>query len=183
MAALIVTYGSGAKGKITGVGTLNVEGFPKLRNMSFVDGLVANLVSISQLCDDNLLVKFNKDACEVYTQDGALVMSGKRSQNNCYLIKGKICFSAMTNESILWHPMMGHTNVQNMMKLQRFASVCQKGKQVRSSHPVVTSTEQPFTTHASLELLHMDLMGPVEVESLGGKRYSFVIVDDFTRYT
>jgi hypothetical protein len=29
----------------------------------------------------------------------------------------------------------------------------------------------------------MDLMGPMQVESSGGKRYAFVVVDDFTRYT
>jgi hypothetical protein len=29
----------------------------------------------------------------------------------------------------------------------------------------------------------MDLMGPMQVESLGGKRYAFVVVDDFSRYT
>ena len=29
----------------------------------------------------------------------------------------------------------------------------------------------------------MDLMGPTRIESLGGKRYIMVVVDDFTRYT
>ena len=29
----------------------------------------------------------------------------------------------------------------------------------------------------------MDLMGPMQVESLGGKRYAYVVVDDFSRYT
>src|ERR1044072_1665335 len=29
----------------------------------------------------------------------------------------------------------------------------------------------------------MDLMGPMQVESLGGKRYAFVCVDDFSRFT
>ena len=29
----------------------------------------------------------------------------------------------------------------------------------------------------------MDLMGPTRIESLGGKRYIMVTVDDFTRYT
>ncbi|KAK2351820.1 hypothetical protein QL285_096837 [Trifolium repens] len=33
------------------------------------------------------------------------------------------------------------------------------------------------------ELLRMDLMGPMQVESLGGSRYAFVVVDDFLRYT
>ena len=35
----------------------------------------------------------------------------------------------------------------------------------------------------SLELLHIDLMGPARVQSLGGKKYILVVVDDFTRYT
>ena len=34
------------------------------------------------------------------------------------------------------------------------------------------------TSHC-LELLHVDLMGPTRTESLGGKRYIMVIVDDF----
>jgi len=39
------------------------------------------------------------------------------------------------------------------------------------------------TTSRVLELLHMDLMGPMQVESLGGKKYAYVVVDDFSRYT
>ena len=38
-------------------------------------------------------------------------------------------------------------------------------------------------TSITLELLHMDLMGPMQVESLGGKRYALVVVHDFSRYT
>jgi len=34
-----------------------------------------------------------------------------------------------------------------------------------------------------LELLHMDLMGPIQVESIGGKGYAFLVVDDFSRLT
>ncbi|XP_073134539.1 uncharacterized protein [Henckelia pumila] len=56
---------------------------------------------------------------------------------------------------------------------------CQKGKQTRVSHEVFPTS---VTTHC-LELVHMDLMGPMDVESFGGKKYSFVCVDDFLRYT
>lgn len=38
-------------------------------------------------------------------------------------------------------------------------------------------------TSNALELLHMDLIGTIQVESLGGKRYVFVAVDDFSRFT
>ena len=38
-------------------------------------------------------------------------------------------------------------------------------------------------TSRLLELLHIDLMDPARVQSLGGKKYILVVVDDFTRYT
>ena len=33
-----------------------------------------------------------------------------------------------------------------------------------------------------LELVHMDLMGPMQVKSIVGKRYVYVCVDDFFRF-
>ena len=56
---------------------------------------------------------------------------------------------------------------------------CQIGKQIKSKHPFVASVQ----TSRPLELLHIDLMGPARVQSLGGKKYILVVVDDFTRYT
>ena len=40
-----------------------------------------------------------------------------------------------------------------------------------------------IATSRCLELVHVDLMGPTRTESLGGKRYIMVNVDDFSRYT
>ena len=42
---------------------------------------------------------------------------------------------------------------------------------------------QISATSKPLELLHLDLIGLTRTESLGGKRYILVVVDDFTRYT
>ena len=47
------------------------------------------------------------------------------------------------------------------------------------SHPML----QHQTTSKVLELLHMGVMGPLQVDKLGGKRYVFVVVDDFSEYT
>ncbi|XP_073033899.1 uncharacterized protein [Primulina eburnea] len=80
-----VTYGGGAKGKIVGNGTLNVEGLPKLHNVFHVEGLNSRLISISQLCDDNLLVKFDKHTCEVFDETNMCIMTGTRSSDNCYI--------------------------------------------------------------------------------------------------
>ena len=56
---------------------------------------------------------------------------------------------------------------------------CQLRKQTKSKHPD-TQTSAIFRP---LELLHLDLVGPTKTESLSGKRYIMVVVDDFTRYT
>ena len=53
------------------------------------------------------------------------------------------------------------------------------GKQTKASPHKVNV----IATSRCLELLHVDLMGPIRTESLGGKRYIMVIVDDFSRYT
>jgi hypothetical protein len=55
---------------------------------------------------------------------------------------------------------------------------CRYAKTVASSHPPLTNvmTEHPF------ELLHMDLVGPTRVRSVGGKWYVLAVVDDYSRY-
>ena len=40
-----------------------------------------------------------------------------------------------------------------------------------------------MTTERPLELLHMDIFGPVAYISLGGNKYGFIIVDDYSRFT
>ena len=39
-----------------------------------------------------------------------------------------------------------------------------------------------MSTSKAFELLHMDLFGPAQYTSIGGNKYGFVIVDDYTRY-
>jgi len=41
----------------------------------------------------------------------------------------------------------------------------------------IVSTSRP------LELLHIDLFGPVNIASLYGSKYGLVIVDDYSRWT
>ena len=48
-----VTFADGVKSRVLGKGTLNVKGFPKLDNVLHVGNLKANLLSISQICNQN----------------------------------------------------------------------------------------------------------------------------------
>ena len=40
-----------------------------------------------------------------------------------------------------------------------------------------------FATYKPLELIRMDLIGPTQIESARGKKYIFVAMDDFSRFT
>jgi hypothetical protein len=61
----------------------------------------------------------------------------------------------------------------------RICSACQAGKQVGTLHP----HKNIMTTDRPLELLHMDLFGPIAYISIGGSKYCLVIVDDYSRFT
>jgi len=64
-------------------------------------------------------------------------------------------------------------------KEEKLCSACVRGKQVGSSFK--------FKNHVSttkfLDLVHVDLCGPTRLQSRGGKRYVFVIVDEYSRFT
>jgi hypothetical protein len=56
---------------------------------------------------------------------------------------------------------------------------CQYGNEVKSSF----KTNNKISIDRALQLFHIDLVGPMCVSNLDGKRYAFVIVDDYTRST
>jgi hypothetical protein len=63
-------------------------------------------------------------------------------------------------------------------KKDKLCSACQARKQVGNTHP----KKSMMSISKAFELLHMDLFGPTTYISIGGSKYGFVIVDDFTRY-
>nr|GFA92196.1 retrovirus-related Pol polyprotein from transposon TNT 1-94 [Tanacetum cinerariifolium] len=56
---------------------------------------------------------------------------------------------------------------------------CAMGKSTKKSH----KPNSEDTNQEKLYLLHMDLCGPMCVESVNGKKYILVIVDDYSRFT
>ncbi|KAK0600398.1 hypothetical protein LWI29_014530 [Acer saccharum] len=192
-----VTFGDGSKKKVVGKGTISVPGLPSLSDALFVDSLKANLISISHLSDEGYSVLFSKDDCSIIKPDGQTLLKGMRSSDNCYCLEARIVSNnvSMDEQIELWHERLGHMNFRDLRTLGKFDCVrglpklgkkangicgpCQQGKQTKSMHKKgkYLSTKEP------LKLLHMDLMGPMKTESLGGKRYIFVCVDDFSRFT
>ncbi|GKB44212.1 retrovirus-related pol polyprotein from transposon TNT 1-94 [Tanacetum coccineum] len=63
-------------------------------------------------------------------------------------------------------------------KKDHLCSACALGKSMKSSHQPKTED----TNQEKLYLLHMDLYGLMRVESINGKKYILVIVDDYLRF-
>ena len=61
----------------------------------------------------------------------------------------------------------------------KVCDACVKGKQTRISF----KSKKYVSISRPLELLHVDLCGPIRITSRGDKRYVFVIVDDYSRFT
>ncbi|KEH19644.1 hypothetical protein MTR_8g465660 [Medicago truncatula] len=72
-----VIFGDGNKGRVQGTGNICSKKSPKLEDMLLVKGLVSNLISISQLCDQGLEVKFDNTECFVTNQEGMVLMREK----------------------------------------------------------------------------------------------------------
>ncbi|GJT31228.1 retrovirus-related pol polyprotein from transposon TNT 1-94, partial [Tanacetum coccineum] len=108
-----------------------------------------------------------------------------------------ICFMAKASptQAWLWHRRLSHLNfdyitllskkevVTGLPKLKyvkdQLCSSCEMSKAKRSSF----KTKAVPSSKGRLNLLHMDLCGPMRVASINGKKYILVIVDDYSRYT
>ena len=82
----LVTFSDGVTARVLSRKTLNIDDFSRFKNVLHVDGLKANLISISQICDLNLNVNFNHEKCVVFDTDGKCVLEGSRSSDNYYTL-------------------------------------------------------------------------------------------------
>ncbi|GJT84393.1 putative ribonuclease H-like domain-containing protein [Tanacetum coccineum] len=197
-----VRFGNDHLGAIMGYGDY-VMGDSVISRVYYVEGLGHNLFSVGQFCDSDLEVAFRKHTCFVRDIHGTDILKGSRS-TNLYTISmdemmksSPICLlsKASKSKSWLWHRRLNHLNFGTINDLARkdlvrglprlkfekdhLCSACQLGKSKKFSH-------RPKSENTNMEVLHtlhMDLCGPMRVESIKGKKYILVIVDDYSRFT
>nr|GFA06586.1 retrovirus-related Pol polyprotein from transposon TNT 1-94 [Tanacetum cinerariifolium] len=137
------------------------------------------------------------------SSDGVDLLTGSWG-NNLYTLSlqdmmasSPICLlsKASKTKSWLWHRRLSHLNfgainhlarqvlVRGLSKLKfekdHLCSACAMGKSTKKTH----KPKSKDTNQEKLYLLHMDLCGPMRVESVNGKKYILVIVDDYSRFT
>ncbi|GKB27320.1 retrovirus-related pol polyprotein from transposon TNT 1-94, partial [Tanacetum coccineum] len=197
-----VRFGNDHFGAIMGYGDY-VIGDSVISRVYYVEGLGHNLFSVGQFCDSDIEVAFRKHTCFIRDLDGVDLI--KRScGTNLYTISvedmirsSPICLlsKASKNKSWLWHRRLNHLNFGTLNDLARkdlvrglprlkfekdhLCSACQLGKSRKATHKPKTIN----TITEVLHTLHMDLCGPLRVQSINGKKYILVIVDDYSRFT
>ena len=100
------------------------------------------------------------------------------------MINNQSCLIANdVNDNWLWYRRLRHASMKTLSKIikndlviglpklifdkDKICDACQFGKQVRNSF----KSKNLISTFKPLELLHVDLFGPMDVLSMGGKSY------------
>lgn len=160
-----------------------------IRNVLYVPGMCTNLLSVVQITNDSKLVNFDSKGFTITNQKtGEIIAAGVR-ENNLYKLD-VVKNSALLCNYETWHRRIGHCNSNILDKMNKgsvdgikfskskstdICEVCIQAKHAKSPfEPSSTSTSD------ILELLHSDLCGPIEVESLGGSRYFLTFLDDYS---
>ncbi|GKE49913.1 retrovirus-related pol polyprotein from transposon TNT 1-94, partial [Tanacetum coccineum] len=102
---------------------------------------------------------------------------------------------ASKTKSWLWHRRLSHLNfdyitslakhglVQGLPKLKyqkdHLCFACALGKSKKHSH----KPKADDSIQEKLYLLHMDLCGPMRIQSINRRKYILVIIDDYSRFT
>ncbi|GKE49544.1 putative ribonuclease H-like domain-containing protein, partial [Tanacetum coccineum] len=205
-----VAFGNDSKGgRITGKGTIKTSCID-FENVNYVKELKFNLLSVSQICDKKHNVLFTDTECLIISPefkivDQNLVLLRAPRKNDVYSLnlksiissRGVTCLvaKASEDEAILWHRRLGHMNFKNINKLVKNSLVrglpsktfkhdhsclaCRNGKQ----HKASCKKLEEKTVRKPLELLHMDLFGPISVASLNRKKYCLVVTNDCSRFS
>nr|GEY15011.1 retrovirus-related Pol polyprotein from transposon TNT 1-94 [Tanacetum cinerariifolium] len=151
----------------------------------FMERLGHNLFSVGQFCDSDLEVAFCQHTCFIRNLDGVDLLTGSRG-NNLYTLSlqdmmasSPICLLSKDSKtkSWLWHRRLSHLNFGAINHLARqglvrglhkfkfekdhLCSVCAMGKSKKKSH-------KPKSEYTNQDK-HMDLCGPMRVESVNGK--------------
>ncbi|GJR87177.1 retrovirus-related pol polyprotein from transposon TNT 1-94 [Tanacetum coccineum] len=196
-----IRFGNDHFGAIMGYGDY-VIGDSVIFRVYYVEGLGHNLFSVRQFCDSDLEVAFRKHSCFVRDTNGVELIKGS-CVSNLYTISvedmmksSPICLlsKASKNKSWLWHRCLNHLNFGTINDLARkdlvrglprlkfekdhLCSACQLGKSKKHTHkPKIENTNLEV-----LNTLHIDLCGPMRVQTINGKKYILVIVDDYSQF-
>ena len=161
----------------------------KLKNVLFIPSFDQDIFSIPAATTDGAIVNFSETSGSVQIDGHTFDIQKFQS---LYYLNSAMKSNNQRKTLSEWHNILGHCNVQDVLSVEKHVDgmeingrdqglnceTCVLGKMVnlRNKQPDARA-EKP------LELVHLDLAGPIEPVALDGYRYSLVCVDDFSNLT
>jgi transposase InsO family protein len=181
----------------------------KLNNVLYMPDLSCNLLSVSKAQDAGYLVTFDSKGAKI-ERNGSTLLRARRN-GGLYEIIGKPqpqmtpvydalagTGSALKSKTprlgVLWHRRLGHLGYSSLQKMAKKGIVhglpsadvfenppvcwsCSSGKMTKKPFP-----SSPSRSTKPLELLHLDIAGPLRIQSAGGCRYFVTLLDDYSKH-
>lgn len=168
-----------------------------MRDVLYVPSLNMNFVSISKAAKYGHHTKFENNGAVICNNSGEIVLRAKQ-ENNLYVYENKfehneLHISQDSSWVSIWHNRFGHLNFKNLKDLSEKKLVhglniknvniktncdtCNKAKICGLPFP----QKAERVTKSVLELVHSDVCGPMNVNSIAGNRYVVSFIDDYTR--
>lgn len=181
-----------------GVGTIKLIEC-SLKKVLYVPDLSKNLLSVSAITENGGEVKFRRNKVVILKNNKKILEGVKNDQGlyNVYFennIDKYKTFLTQKIEAVKWHQRLGHLGYNNMKrllsitkgmnitnkeieKLDKVCEICLRARQLRF----------PFKTERSrasrpLEIIHTDVLGPIDPMTWNGKRYVVTMLDDYTHF-
>lgn len=179
--------------KVIGTGVLHPWGRVKV-----VPDLACSLLSTRQLHDEKGWTTTLSDTVEIRSASGELIASGQLHSSGMYIITNvntTVANAAVASPSLLAaHYKYGHLSLSGLSSLHRLGLLqdvseqdLKRGLGTCAACATSKSTHQPHPKKSlrratrKLELIHVDICGPMSVATVDGARYFQLIVDDATR--
>ncbi|KAK1679732.1 hypothetical protein QYE76_040580, partial [Lolium multiflorum] len=200
---ITVSFGDNSTSEVLGFGKVVVAHNITLVDVMLVKTLGYNLLSVSALGKMGFAVFIDNDIVVLLWSKTLKVAFIGYREHNLYVVdfsgtttSSAMCLFGKADVGWLWHRRLAHVNMRTLQSLHkgnhivglmenvsfakdRVCRACVEGKMHDSPHPSKTI----ISSKRILELLHVDLFGPVTHASLGAKKHCLVIVDDYSRYT
>nr|GEV55676.1 ribonuclease H-like domain, reverse transcriptase, RNA-dependent DNA polymerase [Tanacetum cinerariifolium] len=169
-----------------------------ISHVYYIHWLKSNLLSLGQFTKIGCKVVMEDDELRLYDMDNKLFMKVTRQRNRLYKsslrIGTPVCLLAnLKDDTWLWHARLGHLNFESLRSMAQrnlvlgipaikhttqICDVCLIGKHSRAPFPKKAKAR----SSSPLDLVYGDLCGPITPPTPSGKKYIFLLVDDYSRY-
>ena len=204
----VVTLGNDTKMAVMGKGSIKLrvnDTSQMISKVFYYLELKNNLLIIGQLQASNLAILIQHGECKIYHHKKGLIMQTQMDANQMFIpveiltqaiqaqVSPPVCFKTTSKDQTdLWHRRFGHLNfkglktlsykkmVTDMPFLNSSSTVCSV-YMVGKQHQETIPKRSLWRATKKLQLIHVDICGPITHESNSHKRYIISFINDYSR--